>query len=288
MALDHAAPDPSGMTTERNPQATQMADESMVRNLAAQAEAIWPQERPVLLRERLPRSARVLDLGCGTGELTRRIARELPDAHVTGVDVHAPHLELARSAAGDLSDRVEFREGDAFELDLADDTFDLTIYRHLFQAITHPERVLAEMTRVTRPGGIVHVAAEDYGMIHFHPTTRNLDLFFHRGPCVFAERTGSDLLNGRKAPTMFHLAGLVDVSVDYIAIDTIRVPRPVLLDIFTAWRDGYAEGIAENSELELDEVLASFEEMLNCLRLPEGYAVWQLPIVRGRVPDPSR
>ena len=84
------------------------------------------------------------------------------------------------------------------------------------------------------------------------------------------------------------LAGLVDVSVDYIAIDTIRVPRPVLLDIFTAWRDGYAEGIAENSELELDEVLASFEEMLNCLRLPEGYAVWQLPIVRGRVPDPSR
>src|SRR5678815_5917732 len=51
-----------------NPQAAQMADESMVRTLAAQAQAIWPQEAPLLLRYRLPQEPAVLDAGCGTGE----------------------------------------------------------------------------------------------------------------------------------------------------------------------------------------------------------------------------
>lgn len=52
------------MANERNPQAEQMADESMVRGLAAQAEAIWPQESAFFDRYTLPDGARVLDLGC--------------------------------------------------------------------------------------------------------------------------------------------------------------------------------------------------------------------------------
>jgi ubiquinone/menaquinone biosynthesis C-methylase UbiE len=44
-----------------------MADESMVRTLSAQAEAIWPQESALLRKYRLPPSARILDAGCGTG-----------------------------------------------------------------------------------------------------------------------------------------------------------------------------------------------------------------------------
>ena len=58
-----------------NPQANEMADESMVRNLAAQAEAIWPQEKPLFDRYRLPIEANVLDAGCGTGEISLRLAQ---------------------------------------------------------------------------------------------------------------------------------------------------------------------------------------------------------------------
>src|SRR4051812_27534548 len=70
--------------TDRNPQAKEMADESMVRNLSAQAEAIWPQELPLVRRY----SARdILDVGCGTGEITVRLAAEFPDARITGIDL---------------------------------------------------------------------------------------------------------------------------------------------------------------------------------------------------------
>jgi hypothetical protein len=54
--------------TDLNPQATQMADESMVRGLDAQARAIWPQELQFMRRYVMPAEARILDAGCGTGE----------------------------------------------------------------------------------------------------------------------------------------------------------------------------------------------------------------------------
>ena len=68
------------MTHNSNPQAEQMADESMVRGLAAQAKAIWPQERAFFERYDLPATAEILDLGCGTGEISER-----PDILATDV-----------------------------------------------------------------------------------------------------------------------------------------------------------------------------------------------------------
>ena len=65
-----------------NPQAKQMADESMVRNLDAQARAIWPQEMPLFKRYGLPANAQILDAGCGTGELASRLAELLPTANI--------------------------------------------------------------------------------------------------------------------------------------------------------------------------------------------------------------
>ncbi|MET0216262.1 MAG: class I SAM-dependent methyltransferase, partial [Vicinamibacterales bacterium] len=79
-----------------NPQAREMADESMVRTLAAQADAIWPQESPLFERYGLPAAASVLDAGCGTGEITYRLAERFPQARLLGVDIIDVHLETAR------------------------------------------------------------------------------------------------------------------------------------------------------------------------------------------------
>ena len=62
------------MSDPLNPQAREMEDESMVRNLAAQADAIWPQEQPLFARYGLPAEAQILDAGCGTGEISMRLA----------------------------------------------------------------------------------------------------------------------------------------------------------------------------------------------------------------------
>src|SRR5260370_33611985 len=84
------------MADPLNPQAREMADESMVRNLAAQAEAIWPQEQPLFTRYALPGEPRILDAGCGTGEISMRLAGMCGHAHLLGGDVIAEHLRRAR------------------------------------------------------------------------------------------------------------------------------------------------------------------------------------------------
>ncbi len=94
--------------TDLNPQAKQMADESMVRNLDAQARAIWPQEVELFRRYALPSEARILDAGCGTGEIASRLADLFPRSLVLGVDIIDHHLDLARSRYANLAPRLSF------------------------------------------------------------------------------------------------------------------------------------------------------------------------------------
>jgi len=267
-----------------NPQAAQMSDESMVRTLAAQAEALWPQERPLIEAYRLPADARVIDVACGTGEITSRLAAMLPEARILGVDIHPEHVDRARERCAAHGPCVRFEVGDAFALPAPDDGFDLAVCRHLLQAVPAPDRVVAELVRVTRPGGVVHLVAEDYAMIHFHPTRGDTDQFWRDGPMTFAEKLGTDLRSGRTMFTVMRRAGLADVRVDYIIADTVRVPRDVLARIWEAWRDGFAAPIAAHTDLALGAVIDHFEDMLGAIRDPDGYGVWLVPVISGRAP----
>jgi SAM-dependent methyltransferase len=267
-----------------NPQSQQMSDESMVRNLAAQAEAIWPQERGYFSRYALPENAAILDLGCGTGEITGRLAELFPSAEILGVDLDAAHLNRARSRNAGFGPRVRFQQADALDLPFPDGGLDLCVCRHLIQAVPDPQRLLHEMTRVTRRGGRLHLLAEDYGMIQFWPTRRDADRFWRQGPMVFGAAMGTDLQIGRKAFTLMSRMSLADITIDYVTVDTARVPRPVFARIWEAWRDGYAEGIAEKAKLPLSEVIETFDEMIGCIRHPQGYGVWQVPVLSARIP----
>ncbi len=268
----------------RNPQAEQMADESMVRTLAAQAEAIWPQEREILLRHGIPDGASILDVGCGTGEIAARLAEMFPRARILGVDLLEPSLARARERCRAFGPRVEFRRGDAFRLDLPDRSRDLVLCRHLVQAVPDVPRLVRELARVGKPGGVVHVIAEDYGMMHFHPTRKDSDRFWREGPMTFARKLGTDLRIGRRMFSVLADAGLRDVAVDYVTVDTLRVPRETFARIWEAWRDGYADAIARESGMPLAEVRAHWDDMIACLRDPRGYGVWQVPVWSARVP----
>src|SRR5262245_32310438 len=193
---------------ELNPQASQMADESMIRTLSAQAEAIWPQEAPLFERYGLKERFEILDAGCGTGEISSRLARLYPAANVLGVDIIEGHLELARSRHADLFPRVRFENRSVFGLDLPGASFDLVVCRHVLRAIPHPRSVLAELARVTRKGGRLHLIAEDYGMIQFPKRRHDPDVFWHEGPAAFGEATGTDLHVGRGAYSLLRSLGL--------------------------------------------------------------------------------
>jgi ubiquinone/menaquinone biosynthesis C-methylase UbiE len=269
--------------TDLNPQGKQMADESMVRNLDAQARAIWPQEAPLLRRYALPAEPHILDAGCGTGEAASRLAEFFPKARVLGVDIIDAHLELARSRYAKLAPRLSFEHQSVFELDAADGSFDLTVCRHVIQSIPHPNRVLAELKRVTRLGGYLHVIAEDYGMLHFQRGALEPRDFWHVAPTAFEAATGTDLFIGRNIFGILAALNLEDIAVEYIVVDTVRVPREIFASVIEAWRDGYVDPIGELTPITCESARAYFEQMIANIRDPLGYAVWMVPLWSARV-----
>jgi SAM-dependent methyltransferase len=275
----------AGMSDDLNPQKAHMADESMVRNLAAQAEAVWPQEIPILRRQALPLAPRILDAGCGTGEASRRLAEAFPGASLLGVDVLDGSLARAREGAARYGDRVRFENRSIYDLGLPSESFDLVVCRHVLQSIPHADRAIAELVRVIRPGGRLHLVAEDYGMIFFPKRRFDPARLWPEAPVRFGAATGTDMFIGRHAPSILRALGLVDVTVDYVAVDTLRVPREVFARIWVAWRDGYAGTIAGHLGMTPAEVAELFDDQIETIRDPASYAAWLLPVVSGTVPS---
>lgn len=262
--------------THIHPQAKEMADESMVRNLAAQAEAIWPQELPIF--ERHPLTGSVLDLGCGTGEITARLAEHFTDAVFVGLDMDENHLARARERCTRFGERVQFVAGDALDLQLADSSFDFVVCRHLSQTVSDARLLFEQIRRVLRSGGRAHIISEDYGMLWCHPTTLDSDGFWQRMPQRFAAATGCDLHVGRKTFTLLHDLGFTDIRADYIVVDTLRVERDTFARIWEAWRDGYTDSLVQHSGVSREEIEQRWREMIDCVRDPRGYALWQIPV----------
>ena len=93
---------------------------------------------------------RILDVGCGTGELLSRLAAKFPAAQLSGLDPVPAMLNIAREK---LSSNVDLREGWANSLPWPDDSFDVVVSCNMFHYITHPVDAIHEMGRVLRPGG---------------------------------------------------------------------------------------------------------------------------------------
>ena len=272
------------MTHEHNPQADQMGDESMVRNLEAQAIAIWPQEEPLFERYQLPADCRILDVGCGTGEISSRLARLYPQATVIGVDLVESSLEIARDRHRDLAPRLEFSRQDAFKLEFEPHGFDLVVCRHMLQAVPRPVAVVAGFQRQLRPGGWLHLINEDYGMLHMQHGKMNPDRLWHAGAIALLESTGTDGRVGRNSFTMLHRLGMKDIHIDYIVLDTLRVERKTFARIMQAWQDGYTDTIAENTALGEQEIKNTFKQIVADILNPERYAVWHVPVISARAP----
>ncbi len=277
------------MNNDRNPQAEQMGDESMARNLAHQAEAIWPQEAPLFDRYGLSGPIRILDLGCGTGEITRRLAARYPQATIDGIDILEENLARARRDSAGFGERIRYEQGDAFALRFADASFDLVVCRHMSQAVPDFPLVLAEITRVLKPGGWLHLLSEDYGMLHMPVVERagvkfDPDRFWNENAVAYLASIGCDGHVGRHSPALLAAAGYEAIALDYVHVDTLRVERATFAGIMRAWRDGYTGVLAEASGRPVAEVAADFDTIIASIETPPNYAVWHVPIVSGRKP----
>lgn len=128
------------------------------------------QELKALAAQRLAPGMRILDVGCGFGLETLRLAsRVQPGGRVTGIDRSAEFIGEAQRRAAAAGQDIGFDVGDADALPYADNAFDHARAERLLIYLTQPARAVAEMRRVLRPGGSLAFIEPDIGT-----TTLNL------------------------------------------------------------------------------------------------------------------
>lgn len=167
-------------------------------------------------------NARWLDVGCGSGALTSMILalEAAKPASVTGLDLSDAFITAARVRVADP--RATFHVGDAQSLPFADASFDLAVSALALNFLPRPDAGVAEMARVTRPGGIVAAYVWDYA-----GEMQLIRRFWDAA--VALDRAARGLDEGHRFPIcrpeplerLFVDAGLTEVSVRAIDVPTV-------------------------------------------------------------------
>lgn len=223
---------------------------------------------PLYFRAGLDRAERVLDVGCGSGSVTKDLCQLTP-GQVTAIDHDPGMIEAARSSYGRLPN-LELRVADAHRLPFPDASFDLVVANLLFMWTEDPLKVAEEMTRVARPGGRVLASMEpDYGGKIHYPENPVVDQIFQE---KMIRGKGGDPHAGRKLRTYFVRAGLeTEVGLSNPAIPSAAED----LESYGREKRFYRRALRDNG-LSVAQIDAWEAEYLQSLR--EGTQFNYLPL----------
>jgi SAM-dependent methyltransferase len=225
--------------------------------LHRQAEELAADSAALLDKVGLRPGQSAIDLGCGPrGVLDLLAARVSPGGRVIGLDADPAHTA---AVAGFAAERglggVEVMTADARSTGLPSGSFDLVHARTLLVNVPDPAELVAEMTRLARPGGWVASMEPDEGLTWCYPPHPAFERVCEIFRAVIS-RNGASLTIGRQVSELFRAAGLEVAGVEarvqmYPLGHSRRMIRPDLLCSTRA--QVVAMGLASAAELdELD------------------------------------
>jgi len=156
---------------------------------------------------------KVLDAGCGTGAVTRKMASKVFPAEACGIDIDPLFIDNAKKTAFDEGIKnIRFELGNIDNLTYDSGFFDLTYCRLVLMHVTNPVKTIAELKRVTKEGGIVAASDTDDGtMLTYPPAPRFLEVWSKFGER--AKARGDDRYIGRRLYSIFSEAGLNSIRI---------------------------------------------------------------------------
>lgn len=178
----------------------------------------------------------VLDLACGPGFTSCELAKAVAPGHVTGVDINEELLAVAHQAkTSEKVENVSFAAGNAYALDLPENSFDFVYARFLFQHLERPATVLENILKVLKPSGILCVLDIDDNWTSFSPDSEAFVRFIRKAGAG-QRRKGGNRLIGSQLYGQLRAAGFRDVATRIYPITTADVGVRMFLGIAVLFR----------------------------------------------------
>ncbi len=247
-----------------------------IKKLELQALETAEERIPLYLKIGLKDAELILDIGCGSGMVTRDIAH-LTKGKIIAIDGSEEMIKVAKKVLK-MYKNVELRVGEAEDLTFEDNMFDIVTCNLLLMWAEDPQKVVNEMARVTKPGGTVLASLEpDYGGKLHYPEHQKVDPIF-AGEAIRAR--GGDPHIGRKLRLLFVRAGLETiVGIGNTRIWSCKEDRAYYFHA----RDFYVKALNEAglSQNDIDkweyDYLRSLDEGVQLNFFPQFYAIGKKP-----------
>jgi len=248
-----------------------------IKKLELQALETAEERLPLYLEIDLKDASLILDIGCGSGMVTRDIAH-LTKGKVIAIDGSKDMISVASKVLKNCRN-VILNVGDAENLPFNTGTFDIATCNLVLMWADDPQKVVCEMTRVVKPGGIVLASLEpDYGGKLHYPENSRIDSIF-AGEAI--KKRGGDPHIGRKLRLLFVRAGLVTkVGIGNNRIWSCEEDK----SYYQHARDFYVKALRDAglAEGEIDkweyDYLKSLDEGVQLNFFPQFYAIGRKPM----------
>ena len=187
----------------------------------------------------------ILDVACGTGEMTCWMAQQTK-GKVVAVDISEQQLKIGRRNAEALGVKnIEFRQLSAFDLDKINESFDFTYCRFLLVHIQRPEDVMQAMYRRLSQDGIIACEEATVSVSFCYPQSPAFDKWLQLWAAL-RKANGTDMDLGLKLPQMFNNLGFVGIEAQLVqpVLSTVDEKRLLKLNVKEATNAAVDAGLA--------------------------------------------
>lgn len=210
--------------------------EFQTRRLQQQALAVRGLEATLLRNAGIEPTHDVLEIGSGPGFITDLLAELAPQGSVHALEPSPTLLaQIGLNVQQQPAKGLFIHQGLGHAIPLPAESIDFSYARFVLQHVPQPQQVVADVYRVTRPGGRFCAVDSDDGLVLFHPEEPRVSRLLADAQAEQA-RQGGDRFVGRKLQALLLQGGFVNVKARVLTLTSTELPFPVLFNILLGYK----------------------------------------------------
>ncbi|MER8826415.1 class I SAM-dependent methyltransferase [Mesorhizobium sp. M0938] len=255
--------------------------------LRTQTKMTWRHERAILPRHGMRPGIVMADVCCGIGDFAVLVQKEFQPSRIVALDHSRSSLAYARNVAAEFDIKgIEYTYGDASEMLLEENQFDLVTCRHSLQVFNKPELILRELFRICKPGGRVYITNEKNSHCLGEPRADSIQWTYNEVAKLWAHFQ-MDIELGPKSKRYLIEAGLEDIRVESFMVTNHDGDPQDFADVIAAWENVYAGEMATkrgDTPAFIRRFRQGFQDHIFAALHSKGYAGWPIWVASGCKP----